>query len=1013
MRLTRNGGVWVSVQSVRCLVALLVTSIVAAACTNAGPGTTVTTTESTTAVSEAIGRPPPPAPIAVVLSRPGRQTAARVGDSADLGTWVWSEEPTARLELWEGDKLVEAVDFDEPTSEATYLWSWAPGIPGLSGLVVRAFDSHGRSATSFPLWLRAIDFDPGEPPTAAAGGSSAFPTPTGPIGRLAIAEQPDGEPIEGRLGAVPSPVITIDDNSCTAGIELAPQTGASGMALYAASFGGAGFVPVDLFPSSGGNVSIPIGSAPIIVYADIYDATEAVSTRPTVITPPVSCGLAGWVGDTRLELGILANPTEAEAAYLYISTGDEIWSRVPEADQTFVYSSPDGTFDFTSLLPSDGGPLSFEAWGWGDGELRPLGRGSFTPPKVPAGPVPGRTPLWPMTPSADLDWSTPIGLVRAGMICLYPPPNTTGTGGLGTLPDECTNGPFGTIPTSFRWKPQPADLTHGIVQISSLAPPTGAALSFPGLMYAQKIAEPDGGSIEFNVDLGNVLNPPSQQASLPDSMTYQLVADLAMGAAAAGGSPQNVRLKSDPPLNSKPDTLYVRVVPMNGTQPLPGTSNLVIIDLSHEPAAPASSIYELLLESMTVDVEFVPPHLPNADYERCVRVVKNPFGSKNPAPSETPDWYIDRGMEPPQPWAFDGWYHGMELKAFSYVNGVKVNQGMVPGSTVCPWKLDSPAKDWWDHIVDGVTFVAWVWDMYVYVWDLTKDKVATAMAYASGCYTIAGEAGKSKEEALAICKGISTQVINVGLIALGAPPTLPKFNDVVEAAKGDLSDWIVELAVDAGILDCGTTLQDECEQMAKDMIDHLLDDVQEAASHAAVKTATAETDYVLMIHPGIYVIPEPAGLFSPAMYEVTFTRSSLPTAATPPASCTYVAGVSGHKADYGWQNYSAKSWQTGPVSAASVMVPRSVTVDLSGLAPGADKRAFVIVDKPAEFYLEGQHPALPGVPSDIDPKTWIFFAFPDATLTTYLSSSDPACGIFQQSFPQDAVKTEPWEIPYP
>lgn len=1052
----RVPGRWVTGTALGLVLVLMV-----GACTSSGQTELSTsTTVGSGGGGEGVPKPPPPAKIAPVLRKPGPPGDALAGVPTILGGLVLSAAPIVRVELWNGSELVEVTDYEEPETELRLGWNWVPPEPGLYGLTLRAFDSGGGVATSFPLWVRATE--PNPPAEAAAGGMPGVLA--APLRVLGVTQ----------VGADSASMldITIDADSCMATVSLPAVQDVSGIAVYAASFGSTGFVPVGLLPSDGGETQLMLGASPVMVYAESFDSLRTSPGPPSVVYPPNPCASRGWMGDLVFENGVLANPKGADRAYLYVSyDGGELWDRVPGTDQTFVYTNPDGAFDFGGMLHQvgPGGSALFEAWGWVEGTLTPLGRGSWTRPEPPpsaggagnslglgdmaVGPYTG-----PLIADSDLDWffgyktvydgqnvtetNEPI-LVRKGTICTYDPPPPTSTttstvpvsvvGGSATttstaapgpaiavLPDSCINAPFGNYSKIFRWKPIPGAFTHGLLQISTKPIPDGPVLSFPGLITTQKVDKPTGEFVDFEVTgLDDLIDPAPQTATVPDweQMTFKVVEQLA----GLGSDTKESTYSFILPEGLAPNpTFYFRMVPMNGTEPLIGESNEVVIDV--EDTAPLSALPPLAPPpAMSLEVRMTPPHLPNGKYQRCVRVVENPFNlfgsGLNPAPSTTPKWFQDRGQPVPTANAFDKFYTSAQLTAFSYENGVKVNKGLVPGATVCAFQLDPPEKDWWDYVVDAVNFVGWVWDMYVHVWDMMKSWAADVLAYASGCVSIAQATGKSKAEAEALCSGLATAAINAALVAYGVPPTMPKFEELVELGKGEVRDVIVTYLTDKGIIDCGV-LQAQCDDLAKELIDELMDQMQVAATQAATQAAMSGSQWVLYIHPGIYVIPEPAGTMSPAIFEIKITRSSTFGAPPPPASCTYTGNVFGTKAHYEWQNYFKGVWQKGPVYG-NVMKSDSVKVDLSKLEPGESATAVLMLDKVAEFYPEGQNPILPKVPWHVKPQTWIFFvahtvgAASTETKINLQLTGGPACGTTGQSFLQDNLATEVSEIPYP
>lgn len=1027
--------------------------LVAAACTPSEPAaesSTITTSTSTIAI------PPPPAQITLSLRKPGAPGDAVVNRTSLLGGMVLAAHPIVRIELWAGGDLVEATDLDEPSTEIHPTWDWKPAVAGLYGLVLRAIDQNDDSATSFPLWVRV------RPPATLTGRAVPNGTLTAESETargVTTLFRPGASPFDATSTASAAPTVSLvmNETDCTVDVTLPAVQDASGIALYAATFGSTGFVPLDLLPAQGGQSIIPLGSAPLLVYAESFDSATTDPGPPALVVPPGPCSTRGWTGDLSFDHGVLQNAKGADRAYLYVSDGGgDRWRRVPAKDQTFVYPNSFGDFDFSGLLGPPAGSMRFEAWGWVDGTLTPLGTGAWEQHETTTtGSSSGGTTsvgafTGPVITDSNLDWyvgddvstGEPV-LIPSGTICTYEPQTPSPTtwvtvpvsvvGGdttststtsapqslIAVLPSSCTNAPLGAYSTMFRWRPLAGLPTQGLLQVSVVPPPNGPALTFPGLIYTQNIAKGTSDHADFTVPLPDLIDPPDPQASLPDpgSMTYQLVPGLG-GSSGSGDTAKPVTIL--PPQliqGQQPTKYYLRVIPMDGPTILLGKSNLVTIDIEDTP--PPGNLETPKSPAISVVVEMTPPHLPNPSYEHCVRVVENPFGSKNPAPIDTPDW-LNANPDLAKQLLSDiifsqyerSFYKDAEQGAFIYENGAKAHKGLVPGATVCAAHVDPPDKDWWDYIVDAVNFIGWVWDLYTTIWDKLQSWVADVLAYASGCVTIAKAAGKSEADAKAFCSGVAKIAIKTTLTAFGVPPTLPKFKDLVEIGKGELSDVIVKKLADEGIVSCGPA-QDACEEMAKKMLDKLVDEMQVAATQAAVSTVNGE-EWKLRIHPGIYVIPEPAGLMSPAIFDVTVTRNAASLTTTVPASCTYTGYVDGEKAGYTWKNYKTNQMETGPVQG-EVMHSKSITLDISSLAPGESTTGVLVLNSIAEWYPDGQSPVLSSVPYGIDPSTWIFFhpyaggGYSETNLITRLYS--PNCGSAIQVHPQDSDPTEPWEIP--
>lgn len=1007
----------------RVVTIFVVLTLLVAACTGDGSVVTSTVPERATPIDV-----PPPDPIAPVLHRAGPPGDSLIGAPTLVGAYVLAANPVDRLELWDGGDLVDTFLPDDPTSQVTTAWEWIPETSGLHALTMRAYDVRAGVATSFPVWVRVS-----APLTPLLEGAR----------RPAVA----GARTLAVVSASSGSQVSVDTAQCLATLQVPAVDDSQGIAVYAASFGAMGFVSVGLLSPQGGGVSVPIGATPVLIYAEPFKPAKDPGP-PVLVEPPQSCAEKDMVGDIELSNGILTNDRQADRAYLYMShDGGKLWDRVPADDQTFVYPGSQGDFDFSGLIPAvdPGESASFEAWGWVDDELTPLGRDSW------GGPVEGGSALQlasepfsgPLLASSDLDWvvKTPDVLIRKGTICTYTPApaplDTTSTvpvsvvGGteaaspsagantaIGILPESCANAPTGDYSKTFRWEPLVGGYEAGMLQVSTKPFPSGPVTSFPGLVHIQTVGEAEGGIFEFEVPLDDIIDPPPAETGLPEpeQLTYQVVAAMGGVSGSPSDTDQKITFVPLPQIGGSGLTLHLRVVPLVDGKPAIGESNEVVVDVDDTPP-PGKLALPPPPPGISLEVTMVPPQLPNPSYGRCVRVVENPFGSANPPPSQTPLWFITHGQTSPGAGVIpDTWYGGLEKQAYVYENGAKVYNGMVPGAVVCASKLSPPSKQWWEYLQDAIDFAGYVWDLYVTVWDKLKGVVSDVLAEVSGCVALAQQVGKSEEAAKKMCSGLANTAIGIAGAAYGVPPTVPKFEELAALGEGKIKELLVDAAFDAG-LDCGV-FQAECEDMIDDLLDELLGEMKTAATQAAVSAATQGSQWVLPVHPGIYVVPEPAGASPKALFELKITRSPDPKSPPPPAMCVYTAGVTGHKDHYEWQDYKHDKWATGQVEG-EVMEAAQVTVDLSELGPGEMLDTAIVLDQMTEFYLPGQNPQWDPAPWNVTSKTWIFLsdygntATPVPTTLTTSFSGGPLCGSASQTFPVDHTYAEPWEIPFP
>jgi hypothetical protein len=929
----------------------LATVLISAACTSNGAAVEPTTTASsvTAAQSEGIPPPPPPAPMANVLRLPTDDVF--VGITARPSSYVFSEQPIVRLVLWSDGAAVDTFAPEQPGTEISNTWEWVPPEPGLHVLIASAIDAAGRVTYSSPRWVRAR-----EVAGVAASAGNQLTLGGGGLGHsgLVAAPSPAG------LWTIMSPPVTVNEGDCTATLPVPSDESADGIAVFAAGFGATSFAAFDLLPPSGGTLSMPLGPSPQVVYWQTYEGTNAILSPPVVV-PGDPCAAGTWEGDFTLADGVLTTGVAADAVYLYLTKDGEHWQRVPAEDQTFVHDDGDG-FDFAGLLPPFDGPVTVEAWGRSNGALVALGTGTYMPPTGGGGTVAGTEIVGPLLPGSSLRWVAgelyPCEidcdvLLTTGKVCDYPPPETEA--GLNLYPLGCTTVDPAKV---FRWTLATASApTHGLLQVSKFPPPSGPVLSFPGLLLSKKIDNVGG---DFSFDLNEVLHPKltegtSDMVEIDFGFLAGLSESTGSGSAnTVGLAPLEIGLFADSPL---PNMLYLRVVPIQGTQPLDSVTNTVNFQISYSPGGQLSKPE---IEAFTYTVTATPPALPNPDFHRCVRVVENPFGSGNPSAYGAP---------------FQQFYNQFTPAA--------------PGNTLCAGYYPPADDDWWDVISDAVDFVTDTWDSFAdFVMNL-KSSIVNAIVKFSGC------------QPADVCKVLVGTLANVGLAYLGIPPTMPSFSELAEAAKGDLKEIVIEAAAQSGVLDCGEA-QALCEEMAEKMLDKLLDEIEKEVSTSAVAAASSGS-YQIWLNPAIKVIPEPASIFQPAVFNITFTRSANTAAPLPPNNCTITGHLWGQR-PYKWYDGFNNQWKDEQISGP-VMNPVTQSFDLTLLAPGESKTVVISLPYLAEYYLPGQAPELTN--NAYNPVNYIFFE------TGKLIANLTGCVQFGQSFPQDGVLNGPEDYPNP
>ena len=1025
----------------RSVVVVLVAAIVAAACTSGETSTTLPSNPASTAPAGSSPVPPPPSiPMAVTLS--GSALGGTVEEHFDvsLSSDIISQEPIVRLELWDAGGLVESVEIAPAVAVVHHLWSWPAEGVGSHVFVMRAIDREGRTGESRPLWIH-VAAPAGQAGPAISGASRGKVVAAATAGIPAIAV-PASFVVAATAAPDRAPLVELSPGGCTAMVTVAPALApADGIALYGAADSAASFTLLGTFPPSGGGVSVEIPGGFSVFHTDAYgpDGTELSALIPVVADP--SCTTDKWSGGATLAGGFLASDAPVDRAYLYLSAGNGPWARYPASG--FAPRSTDG-FDFSPVLPSIGadGAMTFEAWGRGDAGLVFLGAGTFGGAKASAsvslvGTATFTGPLhpslvWVKQPgknetSGEFGQAIPEILATTGRLCAFAAEDSAQPAGWCTyLPPSSTHevGPISLDSSSglvFRWNAGAPQATHGIWQVSVFPPPSEPALDFIGLRAFGDA--PDTGG-DFPIDLATVLygleNPgepastsaasqplqwgdlsaalnasPSASGSGSPVSAGQVTSVVPGGAAAEGSSGDGI-----PPvvLPAYPDALYVRAVSLAEPQQPLAASDPVKLLIDWNPIPKIK-----LPTGFSISGTITRPSRPNYDLQRCVRVIENPFGSANPVPDNL------QAIDPA----------GVKKDLYTEFAPAPV------GKTICA-KYKEPEKpsffgSLWGAITSAVDFVSKVWDAVAdFVNDLKKGIIDFAAKF-SGCEAIAEATGMSKEEAEATCVGGLTIAANAALAAYGIPPTVPKFDAVVSAAKGEVREAIKksvrEAAKTAG-LDCDETgvFSANCDELVDKEMNDALDAIEEQVSKATVASAGSGKGWYLDLNPEIKVIPEPAGTLQGPVFDITITKAQYSNVKGP-ESCTVSAWATGTIHNYSWWDYEQGQQRSGETVSGNVFETAKTTIDLSEMTPGEPRSFSLALKQVVPWYPPGSsdhfwEPATTKggkatmVHTGEEPHTWDFFG-PKAEIKTQV---DTCVGSVTLTWPENGLPTQPQDI---
>lgn len=937
-------------------------TVVAAACSSSDPPTMAS--DTTTSGSPFDGSVPavaPPAPPPIVpLLRLNSAADVSYGQKFLMTSQVLAAEPVSALELWVDGTMVDEHKFEGPITDPTFAWEWTADSVGLHAAIVRAIDANGRAAGSFPTWFR-VD----------SGWNIATGEPLDGLPRSPLEEAAAG--------------VSTDTTACEATIAIHAAPDADGQAVTGSTLGTGGFRAIAVVGAAGGSLAIPMLSTPLIVSVEPYGDGSPRSPTTVIIPGAPDCATGSWAGDIAFEGSVLVGGEDLEVAYLYARSDTAIWQRVPESG--FIPRGAGG-FDFDGLLPTvaPGESLEVEVWGWRHGQAVGLGRGRYQ--ETATQPT---SEVWagaqPVKPFSSLNIVRFIAILDTSAF----------TEQLLTDDVVCAAGVFNPIcgvPTpTVRWNTGYLGAEAGLVQVSTSAPPAGAALDYPGLLWSTMIAMDGEQQRDVVVPLQEI-NSSDWLASGSTRAGPTRYRDLeAIGAelsvvtelAPPGASPRTSRpILGSRVLGVDLDRLWVRVIPFTNGLPIEGVSNSVSFRVEGESLVIEPSLQQAFDAAFDIEVEFAPPQHPDTAFAHCVRVVENPFGNQNPVPEgsvwDTP--VID--------WQFA--FNGFRDSATVYSHGGNSKVGLVPGATVCAYKPDPPDKGLFDYIGEGISFIGQAWDTFKGLVDMVKSGIIEGIVDITGC---------SPKD---VCLGALAVLGDIGLATLGVPPSLPSFSELAEAAKGDIAAALAKELVGQA---CGSI---PCDEFAEKFIEDAFDDIEAHFSDLAVSQATSG-GWVLQLHPDIRVVPEPAGQLFPGSAMITITRKTdgFALGSVPVTGCVVSLETDGA----GPLSWTAKNGihHEGEFVSGNVFPLETVFVDLSQLEPGESVTVGIAsLEFESISHLKGTSPFDGGFVSQERLISKGLWSGPQTTFTMNLS----VCGKgFSESSTKDATPASPADIPTP
>ncbi len=962
----------------RLLAVLVAFLVLTVSCTKTeeavAPVTTVPGTRGPVLLDTPAAAPPEP-PSIIPLLRTINGEDVSFGGVVILTSQVMAANPIARLELWVDTEMVDSHDFATPVVDPIFPWEWTADSVGLHAVTVRAFDVEGKAVGSFPSWSRV------SPGWDVTNGKLMEGLPVSPL-----ESTPDG--------------VSLDLASCEATVLVAAAPGSLGQAITGTTLGVGGYQAIAVVGEAGGSITVPMAASPVILSVEPYDDILAIPVSPISIPGAPECASGAWAGDLAFNGATLVGADQVDDVYLYVTDDGSTWRRLPETG--FVGRGSNG-FSFAGLLPPvpAGGFLEVEAWGWGGGQLKGLGRARYAA-KPPSSNEKDWGSAKPVQPFSSLNIvRTFVEVVDSHNEVEY----------LLLQDVVCVEGAFnpqvcGPSPQILRWNANILGAEAGLVQVSTSPPPPGQSLSFPGLVWSTMLAT-DGAPIrDFPINIAAIRegNGPGQaeldlgQAQFAEGNFFQMADLNAMGSelsivaepAAPGVAPRTSAAWVGTGRSwVEPNRFWVRVIPFTNGVPIAGISNAVLFEtdatnvpIEHDESTKAAITKAAFDALYDVEVEFSHPQFANSDFSHCVRVISNPFGNRNPLPT-----LFAKFADSKDPLQFN--YDGFRDSATVYSPSGNQKLGLVPGATVCAYKPKPPSKDLFDYVAEGLSFIGQAWDTFKDLIDMVKSGIIKGIVDITGC---------TPEKT---CIAALSVLADVGLASIGVPPSLPSFRELADAAKGDIAAALAKKLVGEA---CGAI---PCEQFAEQFIADALDDIE--AHFSTLATTQAQSGgWVLLLNPEIRVIPEPAGQLFPGSVSVRVTRK--PTGVPGPDTPTFCAATL-------WTDGSGKlSWRdkygdqhTDEVVTGAVFASASGGANLSDLGPGESLTFGVAgIDFDRHLYLKFTGPSYAGYISQEKLQAQELWKDPDTVLVMTASTCG---GTFTETVMVNRKGSSPADIP--
>ena len=311
-------------------------------------------------------------------------------------------------------------------------------------------------------------------------------------------------------------------------------------------------------------------------------------------------------------------------------------------------------------------------------------------------------------------------------------------------------------------------------------------------------------------------------------------------------------------LQTQPESFYVRIIPFSGlvngrAAGLP--SNVIRVFYAGEDPSPPEFDWDVF--SQTIEDE-TPKPLFDVRIKSYTPLILEQYKK----------WGCVVVVEHPKEWDLPGPF------------GEQSNQWKKDyykiGAEICPPPYRGPGSGKITSFEDFIEFVfdAWDWagDRYDDLVDIAVEVVlyATPMGRECKLYTsLAEEVGI--ENAQSVCRTGSRVAVNAGMVALGVPPSLPSYNELLD--KG--VDYAVELAIEKFEAETGVPCVSICEDAFRVGLEKLADELKRKPDRTAcvsAKEAHKHGKEPRCFPPGLLVKPAPGSKYVPPIAEIEITR---------------------------------------------------------------------------------------------------------------------------------------------